>query len=198
VILLVAKSYPRVLELRANGFNVGRLLGPRDRKPAVEGIPWAADNDAFNGFDERRFRSMLAALEGVEGCLFVSAPDVVGDYRSTRDLYVEWAPIITGHGLPVAYVLQDGEDGSTVPEDCAAVFIGGTTGYKMGDRAASAAHAAKADGKWLHMGRVNTMPRIRYAHSLGVDSIDGTKWSKYLDTWRHQLRVLPFRQEAFQ
>ena len=31
--------------------------------------------------------------------------------------------------------------------------------------------------------RVNTRRRLRYAESIGVDSVDGTKWAKWRDTY---------------
>ena len=33
------------------------------------------------------------------------------------------------------------------------------------------------------MGRVNTLRRLRYAESIGVDSVDGTKWARWRDTY---------------
>ena len=33
---------------------------------------------------------------------------------------------------------------------------------------------AKARGKWIHMGRVNSERRYRYAADIGCDSADGT------------------------
>jgi hypothetical protein len=190
VLLLVAKSSAQVRQLRAEGFNVGRLLGPRDRKPDVEGLPWAADNDAFNGFAEERYLRMIEAIKGAPGCLFVTAPDVVGDRDGTLELWQLWSPLIADRGLPPAYVLQDGEDGTTIPLSAKAAFLGGTTEYKMGEQGWQAAQAARARGLSLHVGRVNTLRRIRHAQRLGADSIDGTKWSLFMDTYKHQLHTL--------
>ena len=33
---------------------------------------------------------------------------------------------------------------------------------------------AKARLKWVHMGRVNSLRRLRYASAIGCDSADGT------------------------
>jgi hypothetical protein len=41
----------------------------------------------------------------------------------------------------------------------------------------------KRAGKWVHMGRVNTDRRIRYAAAIGCDSIDGTKWVRWRDAY---------------
>ena len=51
---------------------------------------WAADNNAFVGFDEIRFAAMLRRIvrgvrcEGWPAPAFVTMPDVVGDHRATR------------------------------------------------------------------------------------------------------------------
>jgi hypothetical protein len=52
--------------------------------------------------------------------------------------------------------------------------IGGSTSWKLGPAAASLAAQARRLGKWVHMGRVNSLKRLRYAASIGCDSADGT------------------------
>jgi hypothetical protein len=37
----------------------------------------------------------------------------------------------------------------------------------------------KERGKHVHMGRVNTLRRLRYAEAIGVDSVDGTGWVRW-------------------
>ena len=191
MLLLIAKSSAQIRELRAEGWHIGRLLGPRDRKPDVDGMPWAADNDAFSGFDQERYVRMLEAIAGVPGCLFVSAPDVVGDWRATLNLYDDYGWQIHDVGQPAAYVLQDGQPVDMVPWDtCEAVFIGGSTEWKLGPEPYELAQAARARGKHVHLGRCNTMRRVRYAHRIGAQSIDGTKWSLFMDAWKHQLPAI--------
>lgn len=91
---------------------LGRLLQPRHLSSveltAEAGIPWAADNDCFQGLDEVAFRKMLDRLEGLPGCLFVTVPDVVGDAEATMKSYREWAPELTRRGFPLGLVAQDG------------------------------------------------------------------------------------------
>lgn len=165
----------------------GRLVQPR-HYPRIEdtargGIPWAADNDCFQGLDERAFRRMLARIAGLPGCLFVTAPDVVGDHNATAELFHEWEPRIHDAGLPVAFVLQDGCDVEDVPWLRAdAVFIGGSTEYNLGPTAARIVAEANRRAKWAHMGRVNSVRRISYAASIGCDSFDGTKWARFTTT----------------
>jgi hypothetical protein len=38
-------------------------------------------------------------------------------------------------------------------------------------------------GLWIHMGRVNTKRRLSYAYRIGCDSVDGSQWSRWSDTW---------------
>jgi hypothetical protein len=167
--------------------NLGRLAVPRDCARIAEthraGIPWAADNSAFAGFDEAAFVRMLDRIQGVPGCLFVTAPDVVGDHKATAALWTKWSHELNARDLPAAFVVQDGCTTGAVPwESCAAVFVGGTTEYKLGTDAAEIVRESRRRGRWAHMGRVNTQRRIRYAASIGCDSVDGTRWSLWRDT----------------
>jgi hypothetical protein len=60
-----------------------------------------------------------------------------------------------------------------------AIFIGGSTDWKLSQHAVAIIKAAKALGKWAHVGRVNTPARFEYFEKLGADSIDGTGLSRY-------------------
>lgn len=161
--------------------NLGVLCSPRRVYGGeMDGWPWAADNDAYSKWDEGRYRDMLERIRGRAGCLFVTAPDVVGDWMATDRLYGQWRDELDG--LPVAYVAQDGLQGQHVPwRDITALFVGGTTDWKLGEQAARLIREAKARGKWAHMGRVNSFERTRYARWLGCDSIDGTQFSWFRD-----------------
>lgn len=183
MLLLMTASFPTALKCRHP--YLGRLAVPRDcarmEETHAAGIPWAADNGAYAGLDADAYVRMLDRLEGVPGCLFVTVPDVVGDAAATRDLWREWIGECTSRGLPPAWVAQDGAGATDIPYECAAVFIGGTTGYKLGHVAAAVVREARRRGLWVHMGRVNTLRRLRYAASIGCDSVDGTKWSLWRD-----------------
>jgi hypothetical protein len=162
-------------------YDVGHLVCPRSRN-VVWSNPWAADNAAFSNFDADAYRLMLDMVHGTPGCLFVSVPDVVADAFATFELWREWAPVVKGYGLPTAFVLQDGVEDVGVPWlECDAVFIGGSTDFKIGPTARMCVREAQRLGKWVHMGRVNTMRRMRYAQSLGVDSVDGSGFARFPD-----------------
>lgn len=164
--------------------NLGRLVQPRFyssvEKTAALGIPWAADNDAYSLFHEVRYRAMLQRLIGLDGCIFVTAPDVVGVARETLALFSQWEPVLHEMGLPVGLVLQDGQEYRPVPWDrLEAVFVGGTTAWKLGPHAERLVREAKDREKWVHMGRVNSRKRLLYARAIGCDSVDGSSFAKF-------------------
>lgn len=48
------------------------------------------------------------------------------------------------------------------------------TEWKLGLEAAELAGAARKAGRWVHVGRVNSLKRLRYCASIQADSADGT------------------------
>lgn len=162
------------------GLPVEQLLTPLTRYKAKKPEDrFAIDNGAFAGFDARSFLSLLEReSERKSLCRFVAVPDVVGSARRTLEVFHHWAPKLKG--WPLALVAQDGQE--SLPIDwwrLDAVFIGGTTEWKMGPHAKAIVLAGKAMGKWVHAGRVNTPARLEHFEKLGADSIDGTGLSRY-------------------
>lgn len=194
MLLLVTTGHPD-MERYAHP-NLGRLLQPRHyssaKRTALSGVPWAADNDCFQGLDAAAYVRMLDAIAGLPGCLFVTVPDVVADANATLELWREWVDRVSDRQLPAAFVLQDGITADRVPwHECAAVFVGGSTEWKLGSVAADLVREAHARGKWSHMGRVNTLRRIIYAQSIGCRSIDGSQWARFKRTYlRDGLRAV--------
>lgn len=73
-----------------------------------------------------------------------------------------------------------GQEDMPIPwDDIQAVFIGGSTEWKLSGHAAQVIRAAQALEKWVHAGRVNTPGRFEHFERLGVDSIDGTGLSRF-------------------
>jgi len=151
------------------------------------GVAWCADNGCFaDKWDEGKWWKFLQDnAHRSETCLFAVAPDVVGDAFATTVLFRKWGQRIRTLGYPVAYVAQDGLEklrgntatGLTFPvpwDSFDALFIGGSTEWKLGPAARAIVAEAKARGKWVHMGRVNSEKRYRYAYTIGCDSVDGT------------------------
>jgi hypothetical protein len=160
---------------------LGRLLRPGNGN-LPDRLPWAVDNGAFTGFDAAAFLGALARFKGAPGCLWVAAPDVVADAAGTLEQFREWEPRLHADGWPVAFVAQDGlTDPPWDSFEC--LFIGGTTWFKLHWRTRLLIVEAKRRGKLVHMGRVNTVRRLRYAHESGCDSVDGTQFSRFPDRW---------------
>lgn len=182
MLVLVPKQYGSVAHHYRP--NIGQLIAPRSWwLPHGPPIPWAVDNDAYNdGFKPAAWHQMMDRLTGIDGCLWVAAPDVVGDADATLDLFDEWAPVVAQYGRPIALVAQDGLTENTVPWlEIDALFIGGTTEFKESDQARRLIVAAKQQGKLVHMGRVNSRRRLRLAKQWGCDSVDGTAIAQWTD-----------------
>lgn len=149
---------------------------------AMRGTPWT-DTDTEIYLD---YLAKVARESDVSNVLFATAPDVLtfidggprGDAAATWARGVDIFPRIRQLGMPVALVAQDGILGiSPQGADWDAfdvLFLGGSDQFKLGPEGAAATKRAKARGKWVHMGRVNSLKRLRYAASIGCDSADGT------------------------
>jgi len=141
---------------------------------------WAFDNACFAhpgefewGRWERALRRRMA--DAPSTCLFVVAPDVPFDADGTIQRFAQYRDRLLALGVPLAFVTQDGMGVEDVPwGDIDALFIGGSTTWKTGHESGAIATAARERRKWVHMGRVNSLKRLRVAASMGCDSVDGT------------------------
>ena len=168
--------------------SVGELIVPDagNDPDVLKLIPgrWAMDNGAFIEFKADRFVAMLQRFHKRPGCRFVAAPDAVGDSHQTALNWPFWSKLIRGCGFAPALVAQDGLTPADVPwGETAALFIGGHTEWKLGPQAQTLISYAKSRGLWVHMGRVNSQVRIWDAYRKGVDSFDGSKYSRWSDKW---------------
>jgi hypothetical protein len=140
------------------------------------------DNGAYSGFDATAFVGMLQRFYGRKGCRFVSCPDVVADAHATLQLWPFWSQLIRGVGFVPALVLQDGMMSDDIPwPEVGAVFVGGSTEWKLGEQARTLCAYAKSRGLWVHVGRVNSRQRIGEAYRMGADSFDGGQYSMFPD-----------------
>lgn len=151
---------------------------------AESGRLWAADNSAFGAWDQVKFWRMVQRISEVDRSrlLWVACPDVVGNAQATIDRWHEWYPQLDFLRLPAAFVGQDGLENITdqIPwDDLRAFFVGGSTQWKLSEAAERLAREAKARGKLLHVGRVNTRKRIRHAVEIQADTIDGSGFSQW-------------------
>ena len=153
------------------------MITPRMGQQPPDGQPWAADNGRFSAlqnYTDEKYLAWLAKMPAAS-CLFATAPDVVGDAAATLALSDPMFAPIRAAGYRVALVAQDGLENLPVPwDDFDALFIGGSTEWKLSPAAGLLAGLAHEFGKWVHMGRVNSLRRLRYADAIGCDSADGT------------------------
>lgn len=164
-----------VREAMAAG-QLGQIVTPAEGRQPVPGAVWVADNSAFAGRypgDEGYLR-WLAGRQHLDACRFATAPDVLGDAAATLERSRPMLRRIRAL-VPVAYIGQDGAQPWQLPwQAFDALFIGGSTEWKLSPDAVRLVTVAKRRGLWVHMGRVNSVKRLRYAHSIGCDSVDGT------------------------
>lgn len=187
MIYLANPSTPAIRSAIA-GRRLAAIMSPAqgNRLPPPPAL-FALDNGCGPGKDgqpgtgypgDRAYLELLSRMSarGRERCLFAVAPDVLGDAAATIERSARFVYKIRGwFGLPVALVAQDGLEGLDVPWTWFDVlFIGGSTAWKLGPAARSLTAEAKARGKRVHMGRVNSLRRLRYAEAIGCDSADGT------------------------
>ena len=161
----------------ANG-HLGQIATPAAGNRVLADVDWIADNAVFAGRypgNDAYLAWLSERAEHAGRCQFVVAPDVVGNAEETLALSAPMTPRIRMLGFWVALVAQDGLERLSVPwADIDCLFIGGTTEWKLGPAAQGLAAEAKEQGKWVHMGRVNSWERLRYARHIGCDSVDGT------------------------
>jgi hypothetical protein len=159
---------------------LGFIVTPATSYRIPDGVVWAADNGCFSRPETFRLGRYLEWLGNREHqarwCLFATAPDRFGDAEATLDLFAETGPAVRAAGYPVALVGQDGLEALPVPwDDFDCLFIGGSTRWKLSEAAWQLGQEAKRRGKWVHVGRVNGVSRLRAAKAAGFDSADGTK-----------------------
>lgn len=152
---------------------LAQMVTPDQGNRVVPGAAWALDNGCFSKrWTPERWLAALERHQDTPGCLWAVVPDVVADAAATNTMWVRWLSAVHRHGYDAAYVLQDGCVG--IPLGARAVFVGGSTEWKLGPAARALVAEAKQLGLWVHMGRVNSLRRLRYAQAIGCDSVDGT------------------------
>lgn len=185
MLILVSGATKTLQKLKGHP-HLGQLITPQDGNRIIEGLPFAADNAAYSNWNEIKFLKMLDKLNG-KNPLWVASPDVVGDAIATGKLFDLWHyEISVKRKLPIALVLQNGQEAIGLPSSSKydAVFIGGDNNFKLGKYVKNyCIPRAKENGKWVHMGRVNSWKRLQYAYEIGCDSVDGSGFSRFPDTY---------------
>jgi hypothetical protein len=162
------------------GGEVEQLFSPLTRfKDQNPDAMKAADNGGFKGLDIPAYLALLEReVHQQEMFHFITVPDIVANARRTLELFDYWFDRL--EGWPLALVAQDGQENLPIPwEFISAIFIGGTTEFKMSKATVDIIRTAQAMEKWVHVGRVNDPQRWLHFEALNVDSVDGTGLSRY-------------------
>ena len=181
MIIMLDQSVGKIYELQINNptVEIQQFRTPLTQYKSGN-IPYILDNGAYSGFNEKKFLRMANASKNDIFCKYIVMPDVVGDAQSTYNQFRYYKNIIGLRPNQTAFVLQDGAERRNMPDwdefDC--LFIGGSTEFKMSGKAYIIAQEAIAQGKHVHVGRVNTPSRIVKWHG-NCHSIDGSGISKY-------------------
>lgn len=166
------KSYKECLEYDCLQFRT-----PLTRYRVNSKVPYILDNGCFSVFKQNVWISMMHQAISHDYCLFVVAPDVVGNHTSTLTRFNYWYEKIECDKW--CFVLQDGLILDEIPWDkIIAVFVGGSTKFKYSLKCWKALELAKKYDKHIHIGRVNTPERIIYFHGI-ADTIDGSGLSRF-------------------
>jgi hypothetical protein len=179
----------------------------------TQGGPWAGDLGALVNNSDLNVKMIdfaavpewLKKMESYrETCLFIAGFDVLFDAQETLDAYHEFKDYFKG--WPLAYVAQNGAENLPIPDDCAAVFIAGTTEWKESHEAITVIQQAQAMGKHIHIGRVNWWRRYQIFAALpgsenftfdgNRQAFDGTDnaieaWTEYEERTATRRIVLP-------
>ena len=141
-----------------------RVGNPKDKSNSAwdNGTEW--DEDAY-------FRFLEWAARQEYQPLWAAIPDVVTDPDATFRNWEKYSPRVEQYGWHLAFVAQDGMTPDDVPDAASIVFIGGSYKWKW----RNAAKFSECCDR-VHIGRVNTLGKLRRCEDMGVESVDGTGW----------------------
>ena len=152
------------------------------------GGEYAIDNGAFSKLDRQRFLRLLErqknyGQERISDCLFIACPDVVGSFRRTLEIWKlrqQFFCDCQGFAEKFALVAQDGAEDHDIPwSEFETIFIGGGDPWKDSSAAIDIVKTAKALGKKIHVGRVNTPKRYDLFAKYECDTCDGSGVARY-------------------
>lgn len=181
--------------LRGAGWRV--LLSPATGLKNY-GLPHALDNGAWSAFmnktefDEKAFQKAVAKIGSDAD--FTVVPDIVEGGVDSLSLSRRWLPWVLDRSPVALIAVQDGMgDNDILPmlSERVGVFVGGSTAWKEATMGRWGALCRSA-GSICHVGRVNSIRRIRLCAAAGATSFDGSSVSRFaktlpkLDCARHQ------------
>ena len=164
-----------------------------------EGFPYALDNGAWTAyqsgkpFSEELFTTALRKLG--RDAEWAVLPDIVAGGARSLEMSLAWMRRVLDETQRALLAVQDGmtfEDVRPFLGARVGIFVGGSTAWKL-ETLLTWCDLARDAGCWCHVGRVNTVKRIRYCVASGATSFDGTSASRFsknvpkLDAARKQL-----------
>lgn len=111
-------------------------------------------------------------------------PDVPFRGLESLALTLEWLPKLRGHSAILLIAVQNGVTPAMIAPFLGprvGIFVAGDTEWKEASLPLWGTLAREA-GCHLHVGRVNTVRRIRICAAAGVDSFDGSSVTRYAET----------------
>lgn len=178
------------------------LITPSKPKPP-DNLRFAIDNGAWSAYTQHLPFNTKGFLSLVErygyAADFVVIPDIVEGGQKSFDFSLDWIPRLI-HLKQLLLALQDGVTPQEVERVLAdnpnvGLFLGGSTRFKLSTMREWGLVAANWN-RWYHVGRVNSIVRIRCAAASGATSFDGTSVSRFaktlprLDNARKQRSIL--------
>lgn len=162
------------------------------------GQPYALDNGAYRAFLRGQSLDVDAFAKSVdrfgENAQFVVLPDIVCGGAESLDLSLSWLNRLADLPTRKLIAVQDGHDWNSVASfvaDDVGIFLGGSTEWKLMTMPYWGARC-RASGIYLHVGRVNSVKRVRMCLASGANSFDGSGVSRFavelprIDFYRRQ------------
>ena len=162
---------------------------------------YAIDNGAYNyylrkvDFDEKAFYKLLDTW--ATDCDWVAIPDSVGNWEETKAMLDVWVPRLLEYKVPLLVVVQDGSEVNNYKDvhilldrmDIQGIFVGGTTDWKLSN-IQGLSDVCKQHNKHIHVGRVNSVKRLKHCFYADVDSVDGSGMSRFTETTRRVCKAI--------
>lgn len=150
-------------------------------------MPFALDNGAWTAF-QRDEPFDVSAFERAfelfgERADWVVIPDIVAGGLASLDFSLSWIDRLNGCKR-LLLAVQDGMTTEVIRpllSDRVGIFVGGSTDWKLAT-AIEWGQLAHEVGCYMHVGRVNTVRRIRLCAAAGADSFDGTSATMFSQT----------------
>lgn len=173
---------------------IGIMLSPGGCTNPKHFAYFAIDNGAYSAFvqgkewDGMAYQKYLANLLSKESPDFIITPDKVAKGKESLLFSLVWADMIRSKYPEIKQYLavQDGmtlEDVRPHMDVFDGIFVGGTLEWKYA-KAGQWIDLAHRHGKPCHIGRVGTCNKIRWAMTIGADSIDSSSWAQN-DSYHH-------------